>query len=253
MRKWLLACCTACLAVVATNALAADDKDAVDNFFDKLGTFSASVAGTTDYTFRGISQTSQGAAVQGSFGWSKDFTVGKQKVGAYASAWGSNLNFKDGDQADLEIDYSGGLTTTVSGLKLDAFAVGYTYPDTTSSLNYDYVEAALGADYDFGIVDVGGQFYWSPDFFGGIGDAYYVSGVVNVPLPFKLTASGHVGYSTFTKASATDYADWSLSLTRNILGFDLSIAYVDTNLSTSDCGNTHNCDARGVFTIAKSF
>ena len=147
------------------------------------------MAGTTDYTFRGISQTSQGAAVQGSFGWSKDFTVGKQKVGAYASAWGSNLNFKDGDQADLEIDYSGGLTTTVSGLKLDAFAVGYTYPDARSSLNYDYVEAAFGADYDFGIVDVGGQFYWSPDFFGGIGDAYYVSGVVNVPLPFKLTAS----------------------------------------------------------------
>lgn len=253
MRKWLLACFTVSLTVVATNALAADDKDAVDKFFDQLGTFSASVAGTTDYTFRGISQTSQGAAIQGSFGWSKDFSVGKQKVGAYASAWASNLNFKDGDQADIEIDYSGGLTTTVKGLKLDAFAVGYTYPDVRSSLNYDYVEAALGADYDFGIVDVGGQFYWSPDFFGGIGDAYYFSGSASVPLPFKLTAAGHVGYSSFTANSATDYADWSLSLTRNILGFDLSIAYVDTNLSTSECGNTNNCDARGVFTIAKSF
>jgi uncharacterized protein (TIGR02001 family) len=253
MRKWLLTCFTACLAVVGTNALAADDKDAVDKFFEQLGTFSGSLAGTTDYTFRGISQTSQGAAVQGSFGWSKDFTLGKQKVGAYASAWGSNLNFKDGDQADLEIDYSGGLTTTVAGVKLDAFAVGYTYPDARSSLNYDYVEAAFGAGYDFGVVNVSGQVYWSPNFFGNIGDAYYMTGSVGVPLPFKLTAAAHVGYSVFTSSTATDYADWSLSLTRNILGFDLSIAYVDTDLSTTNCAGTHNCDARGVFTIAKSF
>jgi uncharacterized protein (TIGR02001 family) len=253
MRKWLLACFTACLAVVGTNALAADEKDDVDKFFEKLGTFSGSVAGTTDYTFRGISQTSQGAAVQGSFGWSKDFTVASQKVGLYASAWGSNLNFKDNSQADLEIDYSGGLTTTVAGIKLDAFAVGYTYPDARASLNYDYVEAAFGAGYDFGIVNVTGQFYWSPNFFGNIGDAYYMSGNVGVPLPFKLTAAAHIGYSTFTADSATDYADWSLSLTRNILGFDLSIAYVDTDLSTTNCAGTHNCDARGVFTIAKSF
>jgi len=253
MRKFLLACVAACFAASGTNALAADENDAVDNFFAGLGSFSASVAGTTDYTFRGISQTSEGPAVQGSFGWSKDFKAGQQEIGLYASAWGSNLKFKDGDNAFLEIDYTGGVTTTVSGLKLDAFGIYYTYPDANDALNYDYVEAGFGAGYDFGLASVGGQFYWSPDFFGAIGDAYYFSGNVSVPLPFKLTAAGHVGHSVFDASSATDYTDWSISLTRNILGFDLSVAYIDTDLKKSECGGTGNCDARGVFTIAKSF
>jgi len=253
MRKFLLACVAACLAASGTNALAADEKDAVDNFFAGLGSFSASVAGTTDYTFRGISQTSESPAVQGSFGWSKDFNASGQTIGLYASAWGSNLKFKDNDNAHLEIDYTGGITTTVSGVKLDAFGIYYTYPDANEALDYDYVEAGFGAGYDFKVVSINGQVYWSPNFFGGIGDAYYLSGNVAVPLPFKLTAAGHVGHSIFDKATAVNYTDWSLSLTRNILGFDLSVAYIDTDLDKSECSGTTNCDARGVFTISKSF
>jgi uncharacterized protein (TIGR02001 family) len=253
MRKWLLACTTAILAVAGTNALAADEKDAVDQFFDSIGKFSGTVAGTTDYTFRGISQTNEGPAVQGSFGWSKDFAVGGQTVGLYASAWGSNVKFKDGDNGYLEIDYTGGITTTVKGLKLDAFGIYYTYPDSNEALNYDYVEAGAGAGYDFGFANLTGQFFWSPDYFGGIGDAYYFSGNVSVPLPFKLTAAAHIGYNAFDAGTSTDYADWSISITRNILGFDLSVAYVDTDLSKAECFGNSNCDARGVFTIAKAF
>ena len=246
MRKFLLACVTACFAASGTPALAADENDAVDNFFAKLGTFDASVTGTTDYTFRGVSQTSEDPAVQGSFGWSKDFKAGQQDIGLYASVWGSNVEFKDGDNAHIEIDYTGGITTTVAGVGLDAFAIYY--PGANDALDYDYIEAGFGAGYDFGVAAINGKFYWSPDFFGGIGDAYYFSGDVSVPLPFKLTAAGHVGYSVFDSSSADDYTDWSISITRNILGFDLSVAYVDSDL---DCGD--NCDSRGVFTVSKSF
>lgn len=253
MRKILLACVAACFAASGTSALAADENDAVDNFFASIGTFDASVTGTTDYTFRGISQTSEGPAIQGSFGWSKDFKAGQQEIGLYASAWGSNLEFKDGDNAHIEIDYTGGITTTVAGVTLDAFGIYYSYPDANDALDYDYIEAGFSAGYDFGVASVGSQFYWSPDFFGGIGDAYYIAGDVSVPLPFKLTAAGHVGYSIFDSASATDYTDWSISITRNILGFDLSVAYIDTDLSTAQCGGGGNCDARGVFTVSKSF
>lgn len=251
MRKFLLACVTACFAVAGTNALAADENDSVDNFFASLGTFDASVTGTSDYVFRGISQTNEGPAIQGSFGWSKDFNAGGHDFGVYASAWGSNVEFKDGDNAHIEIDYSGGIRTSVAGVSLDAFAIYYTYPDASSSLDYDYIEAGFGAGYDFGVAAIDGQFYWSPDFFGGIGDAYYIKGGVSVPLPFKLTAAGHVGRSFFDASSSVDYTDWSISLTRNILGFDLSVAYTDTDFSSSDCGDI--CDARAVFTISKSF
>jgi uncharacterized protein (TIGR02001 family) len=248
MRKFLLACVTACFAVSGTAALAADENDAVDNFFASIGSFDASVTGTTDYTFRGISQTSEDPAIQGSFGWSKDFKAGQQDIGLYASVWGSNVEFKDGDNAHIEIDYTAGITTTLAGVSLDAFAIYYSYPGANDALDYDYIEAGFGAGYDFGVAALNGAFYWSPDFFGGIGDAYYFSGDVSVPLPFKLTAAGHIGYSVFDSSSTEDYADWSISLTRNILGFDLSVAYVDTEL---DCGG--NCDSRGVFTVSKSF
>ena len=125
MRKFLLACVTACFAASGTTALAAEENDAVDNFFASIGTFDASVTGTTDYTFRGVSQTSGDPAIQGSFGWSKDFKAGQQDIGLYASAWGSNVEFEDGDNAHIEIDYTGGITTTVAGVTLDAFGIYY--------------------------------------------------------------------------------------------------------------------------------
>lgn len=240
MHKRVLACAIAFLLATGTGATAADDKDDVDKFFDKIGSFSAEVAGTTDYTFRGISQTNEGPAIQGSFGWSKDFNAGGQKINAFASAWASNVDFSDGDNAHIEIDYSGGLGTEIGGVSLEAFAIYYNYPNSRDALNYDYIEAG------------GGQFYWSPDFFGGIGDAYYVAGDVSVPLPYKFAIDGHVGYQIFDNAGSTDYVDWSISVTRNILGFDLSLAYVDTDLSTTECGGSL-CDARAVFTVSKSF
>ena len=252
MRKFLLACVAAAFTASGTAALAADENDAVDNFFASIGSFDASVALTSDYVFRGISQTDEGPAIQGSVGWSKDFKVSEQEIGLYASVWGSNVEFNDSDNANIELDYSGGITTTLAGVTLDAFAIYYDYPGSASSRNYDYIEAGGGAGYDFGIAAVDGKFYWSPDFFGGIGDAYYFTGSVSVPLPYKLTAAGHFGYSVFDSSSANDYADWSISLTRNILGFDLSVAYTDTNLSKSECGGDL-CDARAVFTVAKSF
>ena len=252
MRKllsvWVIACC----GIFAGAAVAEDKKDEVDNFFDKLGTFDASVALTSDYTFRGISQTDEGPAIQGSIGWSNDFDVGGQKVGAFASVWASNVDFEDGDQAHIEIDYSGGLNTEVFGVSLEALAIYYDYPGSRSSLDYDYIEAGGTAGYDFGVASIKGTFLWSPDFFGSIGDAYYLAGDVSVPLPFKLTIDGHIGRSMFDSSGANDYTDWSIALTRNILGFDLSVAYVDTDLSTSECGGDL-CDARAVFTVSKSF
>ena len=48
---------------------------------------SANVTFTTDYVFRGISQTDEKFAVQGGFDWSSEPT------GIYAGAWASNVDF----------------------------------------------------------------------------------------------------------------------------------------------------------------
>src|SRR5262245_49551552 len=60
-------------------------------------TFSANAALTTDYVFRGCSQSAEGAAVQGGF----DATCGM----FYAGVWASSLNF--GDLYHGSFDYNG--------------------------------------------------------------------------------------------------------------------------------------------------
>ena len=253
MKRSLGAGVIAAALFCSSMAFAEEKKDEVDSFFDRLGSFSATVTGTTDYVFRGISQTNEGPAIQGSFDWSKDFMVSGQKVGLFAGVWASNVDFSDGDQAHIEIDYSGGIRTEVNGIALEALAIYYNYPNTTDSRDYDYVEAGGKVGYDFKVVEVSGQFLWSPDFFGGIDDAYYFAGDVSVPLPYKFSIGAHLGRSEFDNSNANDYTDWSVSISRPILGFDLSVAYIDTNLSDGECGDPDNCDARAVFTVSKSF
>jgi len=50
-----------------------------------------------------------------------------------------------------------------------------------------------------------------------------------------------------------NYWDWQIGISASVYGFDLSFAYVDTNLGVAGCGNTMNCDARALFTVSKTF
>ena len=66
--------------------------------------FSANVALSTDYLFRGISQTDGSPAISGGF----DYTY--SPVGIYAGIWASNVDFSSfGDDDNIEIDYYGGI------------------------------------------------------------------------------------------------------------------------------------------------
>jgi len=253
--KTLTAIITAGVLLASAAGAAEEKKDPVDGALSGIGTFSANVAITTDYAFRGISQTNEGPAIQGGFGWTKGFEVAnKKKLDLFANIWGSNVDFSDGDNAQIEIDYSGGVRTEISGVSLEALAIYYTYPKAAGSLHYDFVEAGVGLGYDFKVLSVGTQFLWSPDYFGGIGDSYYLAGNVTVPLPAKFSLTGHLGGSIFTDSAATDYLDWSIGISRPVLGLDLTLAYVDSNLSREECGGEKKlCDSRVMFTVAKSF
>ena len=98
------------LAVVLVGGLALPA-----NAEDKKLSLSASAALTTDYVFRGISQTAQNPAVQASL----DASYGI----FYLGAWGSNLDFGAApfgqDIANIEIDYYAGITPTWGGVSFD--------------------------------------------------------------------------------------------------------------------------------------
>lgn len=228
--------------------------------------FSANVAITTDYRFRGISQTTEDPALQGGFDYS--YTP----FGFYAGVWASNLDFAEPtfdtgsgavkDTADLEIDFYGGFSGALpNGIGWDIGGLYYAYPgsDTFTYANdYDYFEVYGSLSYDFGSFNVDGGVNYSPDYFAESDDAVYVYGDVGVPLPIaELALSGHVGHQ-WIDDNATfgtpDYTDWIIGLSRDIGPFTFDVSYVDTDLSNTECfGGTDFCDATAIFTVSASF
>src|SRR5262249_37333647 len=114
---------TALLAISALTALAAEAQAADDN-----PSFTGGVALTSDYRFRGISQSDRSAAVQG--------FVQVDYNNFYFNAWASSIDFNDVqtlttfDETSVELDLTLGYNhafsdDTTGGLK----AIFYTYPD----------------------------------------------------------------------------------------------------------------------------
>ena len=209
--------------------------------------FSANVALTNDYVFRGISQTDEHPAIQGGFDFSHD-------SGFHAGIWGSNVDFNDGDEATVEIDYSVGFGgKLVDALSWDLSAIYYTYPGAHGSLDYDYWELTPSLSYDFGPASVSGAVFYSPDFFGGTGDAVYYNAGVEVPLPQDFAISASIGRQTFSRNAMQEWTDWKVGVSKELGGFGFELAYTDTNLSKAECGNTGWCDGRVLVSVSKSF
>lgn len=236
------------------------------------GAFSGSVALTSNYMFRGISQTNNEPAIQGALTYTlgtKDFDVdmGGYDISAYGGVWGSNVDFQDGDEAQVELDWSFGLTGALAdtGVGWTLGGTYYNYPGARGNLNYDYWEILPSISYapvDWVSLAVGMPY--SPDYFGASGDSYYPNGTASVIIPgipekwFKLKANGGVGYQFIDKNAkygTPSYLTWTLGLTATVKGVDIGVAYYDTNLSKSDCfGGTQNwCDTRFVGTLSYAF
>jgi uncharacterized protein (TIGR02001 family) len=203
---------------------------------------------TTDYEFRGISQTNHNPAVQGEF----TATYGM----FYADIWASSLDF--GDNTPLEIDYYGGITPTWNGLNFDFGILGYTYPDAAQS-NYNYFELKAHVDKNFmnDKLNLGYTTYWTPDNFGGLGDNWVFEGTAGYSFDkvwiFSPSVSGTLGYNDAIESAGLDYTYWNLGVTLGFAEkFAVDLRYWDTNASTADCGS-NLCDARIVGTLSASF
>ena len=215
----------------------------------------ASAALTTDYVFRGISQTAENPAVQASL----DASYGI----FYLGAWGSNLDFGGngfgGDIANIEIDYYAGITPEWKGISFDIGGIYYTYPGAFDpGTEFDYFELKTGASYTFGeAFTVGITNYWSPEFSGELGnaDALELSGEYAFASKlfnfFSPSVSGLVGWQWIDQA--TDYTYWNAGLTLGFMdNWSADIRYWDTDLSGCTSG-VFSCDARVVGTLSASF
>lgn len=202
---------------------------------------SANVALTSDYVWRGISQTNEEPAIQGGFDVSHE-------SGFYAGVWGSNVEF--GDSAQLEVDLYLGFSKTFSGgLSFDIGAIHYEYPGAWSSLDYDFQEYALGIGYTIQKIALGVKGSYAPEFTGSEESAYYLEGDISYKLPANITIMGHYGYSDGDAYDDNEYSDYKLSIATEIAGFGLDLSGYGTDID----GDNTISDERVVITLSKSF
>jgi len=204
---------------------------------DQPFSIAGNISLTTDYVFRGVSQTLEDPAIQGGFDLNHE-------SGIYAGIWASNVNFGSNDPAHLELDYIVGFGNELSnGLSYDLAYIYYTYPGVDDNLNYDFGEFKLGLGYQM----LSAEYYYANDFFGGSGKAHYFGLGADFDLGQGFSAGLHVGRQNFTDIDG-DYTDWSVSVGKTLVGVDFALSYTDTNID-----NNNTADGRVVFTASKSF
>lgn len=213
------------LALVSSAAFADDAPPATSQL-----KISANVALTSDYIFRGISQTGHGAAVQGGF----DVTNGW----LYAGAWASNVDFGAAvPNADLELDLYGGVRPVIGATTFDLGFIYYKYPDAKDSYNLDYYEFYGGVSQDFHFVQLGAKIFYTPDNTFDTKSAWYyeANGVVPIPVHVSLVKEaaliGHIGHYKFSNNSAAgpDYTDWRIGGQADVGPVTLGLTYGDTD------------------------
>lgn len=92
---------------------------------------------TTDYVWRGSTQTQGDPAAQAGFKVSG-------ASGFYASAWGSNVKFAPETQASSELDFTVGWGKSLNAdWSVDANVLHYHYPSTTTDLNWTELNGTL--------------------------------------------------------------------------------------------------------------
>jgi uncharacterized protein (TIGR02001 family) len=220
-------------------------------------TISGSAAFTSDYRFRGVSQTDQDMAVQGGL------TINHES-GAYIGAWGSNLaGWGTFGGANLELDLIAGYKARLSDhATLDVGAVWYMYPGgadktdfvepyakltgtvgpatLTAGVAYAPAQEALGR-WHFTGLDAANGVYNAP---GDKDDNLYLWGDAAMAITgTPLTAKAHIGYSdgnpglgpNATSIAPTGrYWDWSLGLDAAWRNLTLGVAWVGTDISAAD-------------------
>ncbi len=229
-------------------------KDDVVELARKLG-ITFNVAGTTDYVFRGISQSREHGAVQGGV----DMTYGILYAGVWASSidfGGTGGGFKNDD---AEVDIYAGIKPVLGGITFDLGVIGYLYPSTkyTTSADVDYLELKAGASKTvLKDLALGATVFFSPEGTTGIGNVWTVEGTASKPIAkirdVELVAGGVLGHVSIEDQFNHDYTYWNLGLTANWSKLSFDVRYWDTDLSNNELpAGTHafQADSRVVGTV----
>lgn len=242
--------------------------------------FSWNIGGTTDYVFRGISQTREKPAFQ----MGGDLTYGI----FYAGVWGSHIDFGQGpDGVDVggfaEIDWYLGIKPTWGKATFDFGLIYYTYPGARDKgfarlqdEEYDYVELKAGVSGEVANkLTLGLTGFYSPEYTNKQGNTLTVEGTAAYELPkigkitptvsalLGSTIGDATGSHPFVFANGKDsYLYWNVGLALAMDFATIDFRYWDTDIrdtnpttgATNFCtGPRFQCDERFVFSTKLTF
>ncbi len=219
------------------------------------------VGATSDYRFRGISQTRGDPAVFAGV----DYT--HAPTGFYAGAWTSNVRWvKDAGatSGSYEVDVYGGKRGTLGEFGYDVGFISYNYPGNTlkrvTGANANTVEAFIQGGYSFvtlkysyALTDFIG---WAPNSDG----SDYIDLSANPEIADGYILNLHVGKQRVKNYSngLADYTDWKVGVTKDFGVAVAAFAVVGTDADKTTAG--YNFGGKGylgntkaVLTVTKNF
>jgi len=209
---------------------------------------SSTVKVASDYTFNGVSQTDNGAALQASLDYAFDNDL-------YVGTWASNLDFGQADDTNIEWDfYVGKYWQLNEKVGLDAGIAYYTYHGDSASSTYKYAElySKFGFNSDLGDSEL--NFWYAWDYFGEDAGHY----IVMAAHTFEVS-EGHNVRVSFDRSTSTDAAKWvwgngdksynhyRVEYMTSVGGFDINLAAEDTNMDWD------TADSRVVLSVSRTF
>jgi uncharacterized protein (TIGR02001 family) len=268
----LRAACLACWAVLLclSSALPAAAETTRPPRWDAPfgGKWGATFTFASDYSAAGISNTQLKPALQGTLDYQTPRLLGEgyPRLWMYGYIFGTNVSFPNAGDG-TEIDFAGGLKMRLMREKLGLSLgyIRYTFLDLPASFGFEYGEVEGRIDYDFGFMAASARLRWSNDGLGHVGETWNTRVLASTPinfvkLPFDATMrlSGSLGlmYVTYPDVIGlprNDYWYWQVGLVTSIWGLDIMVAYTDTSLEPSGCGNTYSCAARAFVSVSKVF
>ncbi len=239
-------CLIAALSGLYANGVQADEPSCV----------TGSLALTSDYTFRGLTQTNRDPAVQGGLEYAS-------ANGFYAGVWGSNISWlsdgQDSVSSSLELDGTAGFRGSWGkAANYDVGVIHYWYPGSYPGgfTDPDTVEGYFSVAWSILTLKYSHSF---TDLFGidGSDGSGYLDLALSQGLADKWTFDAHVGRQRVDNTGDLSYADWSLGVSRDLGNeFSLSLTYVDTNAEKTLYTNVFNHyvgKATGILTLSRDF
>lgn len=198
-------------------------EDTPDNADDSALTGSLTL--TTNYMNRGVSQSNNVPAVQGSLTYT--FTP----TGIYFNVWGSNVDqpAPDGSTGTLEIDTLAGISNDIGDhFNYNLAFARYFYPKA-EQLNYNEIIGNVGLYFLTAYVA------YSANEFNVHKPGIYYNGGVKFELPemngylANMTLAATIGRYDLPKEAGTSYNDYQVTLSKDIKTYTIALQWTDTN------------------------